>query len=297
MIFCLDCINAIKPSKKSKKNALDLLKKLLIFDLYNLTEFEFSFKVKKNKIVKDIRFLSMDHNGYSCQNPRFFLKRVMLFEKIMATKCKNKDHKKVNSALRKVSKHPMDLYFGFDIKGGEYVFAFWLIFGGVKRNGKVSFWPYNFTKIINSSLKDVGLKKPKTLKRDILNLGFDIYKNEIRYKLYYLCRKMIMRDSAFAELMSEINSKFAQFKYFYFFSEMYNHQGKLVREKMFLEFLEDIRNEDEKMIDTLLIKLKEIIGFSVSLGVLKTTLRKCGGRISLISFELDGTLTFYIRST
>ncbi|MCK4521735.1 MAG: radical SAM protein [Nanoarchaeota archaeon] len=287
-------LNAVPVSEKSHENAIELLNILTHFDPYNLTKFEFSFKVKDGEINKDVRFLNIDADAYSCRNSKFFLKRVQLFEKILERKCINKDFKKVVSALKRMSNTPMDLYFGADIQDESYLFGFWLIFGGVKP-GKISFWPYNFDRIIDSSLRAIGLKKHKLLKKEILNLGFDIGKDSLRYKVYYLCREKVLQNHTFTGLMKEINENLDDFKYFYFFSEMYDEEGRLVKEKLFVEFLEDVKNDDEKAIKKILERLLKIKGLNFNLKELNSALFKCGGRISLISFEQDKTLTFYIR--
>jgi hypothetical protein len=282
-------------SRDVEYKSLNLLKILSFFDPYKLTTFEFSFKIKNKKMPREVRFLNMDPDGYSCKNKRLFLKRIELFEKILEKKCRNKDYKLVVNALKDISNTPLDIYFGADIKKDDYTFGFWLIFGGVKRDGKVNFWSYDFSKIVNSLLQDTGMKKSVELRKDILNFGFDITPDELYYKVYYLCREKIMQNSIFTELMKEINSKLNNFKYFYFWSEMYTKEGNKVKEKLFIEFLEDLWSREKKLISILLLNISKIKKIDINPHNLIKKISKIGGRISLISFEADGTLTFYMR--
>jgi hypothetical protein len=189
----------------------------------------------------------------------------------------------------------MDLYFGFDVHDNDILFAFWLIFGGVKRTGDVSFWPYNFNSILRNFFNTSKSKMPNILNKEILNFGVDLGKSGLYYKFYYLCREKILTNHDFTELMKSINKSLKDFKYFYFFSEMYDEGGKLVKKKLFIEFLEDIMNDDKKMVNIIVRSLSRINNINFNHSQIKNVLHKCGGRISLISFQLDGTLTFYIR--
>jgi len=105
----------------------------------------------------------------------------------------------------------MDLYIGFDAKNDDVLFAFWLIFGGVKRTGRISFWPYDFGSILNNFFERAGFRKPGSVKKDILNLGVDIGKADSFYKIYYLCRERVIPNSDFTALMKNLNESFRGF--------------------------------------------------------------------------------------
>ena len=139
-----------------------------------------------------------------------------------------------------------------------------------------------------------GSISPKNLRKDILNLGFDVDNKNLFYKLYYLLRDKKEYLSPFANLMKRINRKLLDFKYFYFFSKMYDRRGYCCKDKLFIEFLEDIYSNSKK-IDGLLTKVLAVNNNHFELQRLLKIIRLMDGRISLISFEPGGFLTFYIR--
>lgn len=281
-------------SESVKGNAISLFDMLRRYDPLNKTKFEVSFKLINNTVPSQIRFLNMDGNVYSCKSRELFLLRLALYRKIIKNKINNPMMENIFKALENVSKTPMDLYFGVDIKDGYYLFSFWLIFGGVKRTGEVSFWPYKFDEIIDKVLFQIKFKKPRFLRKDILNLGFDVDSKNIFYKLYYLLKDKEENLFPFTNLMKRINRRLSDFKYFYFFSQMYDQKAECIKRKLFLEFLEDIYS-DSKRTEEVLKKILEVSNNYFDLRKLFKIIKLINGRISLISFEIDGTLTFYIR--
>ena len=223
-----------------------------------------------------------------------FLERLKLYQRLMAGKIHNPLLPDLMGALADISQTPMDLYFGADIDQWSFLFAFWLIFGGVKRSGEVSFWRYDFERIIKDTLGKIRFKGPGRIRKDILNLGFDIDDKDIFYKIYFLCREKVLPKSNFTALMKRINRNLAGFKYFYFISQMYDKDGDCVKEKLFTEFLEDIYPGSERS-EQLLARVIRISGSGPGPARLPKVIASIGGRISLISFENDATLTFYIR--
>ena len=290
--FFRDTLSAIGTSEATKKNAMEIIRNLHHHDPHNLTKFEFSFKIKEGKITDYARYLNMDPDGYSCRGPEMFTKRLKLFREIVSNK--GFQNNRVFSALEELKRSPMDLYFGFDVKDDDFLFSFWLIFGGVKRSGEVNFWPYDFNKIIHGFFNTVDARLPRIRESDVMNLGLDIGMGTEAYKLYYLCRDRFVPDCSFSGLMKQINKNLKGLEYFYFFSEMYDRDATLTKEKIFLEFLEDMKN-GESNTENMIRSLSAIPGLNLDVPGLSTVLSACGGRISLISFEADGTLTFYIR--
>jgi len=260
--FLSNFVKNISDSNNTFENSMNLLNILLKFDPYNMTKFEFSFKIKNSKILKIVRFLNLDCNSYSCMNSKFYLKRLRLFDKIIQDKSNkiNLDsNKKVISALKYVSNFPMDLYFGADIEDNNYLFSFWLVFGGVKKDKSVNFWPYNFVDIIKNILKLLEVKEPNIiLDNKILNFGIDIIGGKIYYKLYYLCENYSILNSNFNTLANQIDENLTNFNYFYFLSKMYDEKGNLVKEKLFIEFLEDIYYHNENKIKKLLNSFSQV---------------------------------------
>jgi len=287
---------AIDASEITQKNTLSIVKKLIRYDPLDITTFEISFKIKRDNLLNQIRFLNMDGDAYSCKNPLFFLSRLRIYKKIIEGKVNNPLLTDIFKALSWVARTPMDLYFGADIKKDNYLFSFWLIFGGVKRTGEVSFWPYDFNEIVENILKIIKFKPPEFLKKEILNFGVDVDNKNLFYKLYYLIREKsnyaYLVD--FNKIIRKINRALSDFKYFYFFSQMYNKKGVCFKKKLFLEFLQDIHYESEK-INELLTKILKINNSHFELKRLLKIIKLISGRVSLISFEIDGTITFYIR--
>lgn len=277
-----------------RKAAISVADRLIKADPLGKTKFETSFKVSNNRIPPKIRFLNMDSNAYSCKSGALFLERLKLYRGLMAGKTRNPSLPDLMEALAAIFRTPMDLYFGADIDGRGFLFAFWLIFGGVKRDGSISFWRYDFEKIIRGALDRIGLKGPGRIRKDILNLGFDISDKDIFYKIYFLCRERVLPRSNFTGLMRSINQRFSAFRSFYFISQMYDKNGECVKEKLFTEFLEDIRPGSRKMRELLGGALK-ISGSKMPAEALSEVIDSISGRVSLISFENDGTMTFYIR--
>lgn len=280
----------------TQKNTLKIIRALHRYDPWNKTKFEVSFKVRNHTIAEIARFLSMDVGVYSCRSQLSFLARLEIYRNIIEGKLVNPRLPCLIQALAETSKTPMDLYFGADIENNRFLFAFWLIYGGIKRSGKVSFCPFNFNEIIEKVLGKIEFEPPlKSLKNTVINLGFDIDNKDIFYKFYYLLRKDSEYPASFDGLIKRIDKTFVGFSYFSFFSQMYNDKGRCCREKLFIEFLEDISPDSTKNIG-LLAKACEMNNNYFELERLERVVKLINGRISLISFEDGGELTFYIRA-
>lgn len=288
--FFSDVMKAVKASAATRRSAAGLLRGLSAADPHLLTKYEFSFKTGPGAASREVRFLNIDADAYSCRGRQFFLRRLALCGRLMGAAGRSGNGKRVLRALRRAADTPMDLYFGADIRGKSALFAFWLIFGGVKRDGRASFWPYDFQKLAGGLLKELGLREPPAPDREVLNFGLDIGE-EITFKLYYLCREKVMKGSPFQALMEKLNDRLWFAKFFYFFSRMYDASGRLIKEKLFIEFLEDVPCRDGAKVGRVLAGLP-VRGAAGA----KRTLAACGGRISLISFEAGGTTTFYVRN-
>ena len=292
--FFKNYIKALNIPLKTAKNTITIVKALASEDEQQKTKWEVSLKLKKDKIIKTTRFLSMDGQAYSYKSEKLFLERLEIYNKIMDKKINKNFKDKIIACLLEFSKTPMDLYFGADIKNNAYLFSFWLIFGGVKSPTDISFWSYDFNKLIEKSLKTINFKKPKKIRKDILNFGFDVNNKNIFYKIYYLSRKKIILNNVFTNLMSQINKNLINYNYFYFFSELYNKNGNCLKKKAFIEFFDKLY-VDRQDFPEFLEKILKIVKSNYKLSKLTKIFQATGGRISLISFELDNTITFYVR--
>lgn len=291
--FFVRYLQAIAASKTTKRNTLLLLKRLIRYDPLDKTQFELSFKINKNSILRSARFLNIDANVYSCKSTLSYLARLRLFKEIMGEKVKRPLASKALKALEAAQNNPMDLYFGVDIDSNNYLFAFWLVFGGIKRSGTASFWNYDFSGIIDKLLFNLGFKKPTSLRERILNFGIDI-SNKLFYKLYFLLDNKNDYPANFQRIIKDIDTELCNFKYFYFYSQMYNKEGQCIKEKLFIEFLEDILPSTDKM-NELLRKIIFLTDVNVRYEMLHEVINRIYGRISLISFEQSKVATFYLR--
>ena len=283
-------------SEETKKNGLWLVETLLKNDPENLTKFEASFKIKNGKIPNELRFLNFDASAYSSSSTAGFLKRLNLFHQIMKEKIGETKAEKVFRALKEVAATPVDLYFGVDVKDENFLFAFWLIFGGVQKDGGIEFCPYDTNKIIKKILNKIGARLPK-LKSDILNFGLDINDKDLFFKIYWLhnfSKDGMLADETFASKIKKIRNSFTDYRYFTFISEKYNLEGRCQYKKLFTEFLDPISAQHEKLEDFLKTILKLANSNFNSQKLLKI-IKSINGRIALVSFEKDDTLTFYIR--
>ena len=294
--FFSNYMQVMNCSEETKKNSLWLVETLLKNDPENRTKFEISFKIKNGEISKEFRFLNFDASAYSSSSRAGFLKRLNLFRQIMKGKIKNTKAGKVFQALEEVAVTPIDLYFGADVKDENFLFAFWLIFGGVQKDGRVEFRPYDTNKIIKKILKKIGARIPK-LKSDILNFGLDVDNQDLFFKIYWLhnfAKDGILTDRTFASKIKKIRDSLKDWRYFTFISEKYNLEGKCQYKKLFTEFLDPISAQYENLRDFLETNLK-LADSNFDCQKLLKIIKSINGRIALVSFEVDDTLTFYIR--
>lgn len=287
-------ISTMSSSSIENKGSLAITDILLKYDPFDRMDFEVSFKIAKNTLLPGLRFLNIDANLYSCRSTDAFLLRTNLCRNIVANHLRSRNADKVFTALEKVSLTPMDLYFGFDMNNSDYVFAIWLIFGGVKRDGEVQFWPYDLERIARSFLKELGLRMHRVLEKNLLNLGIDISGNKLFYKLYYLLRDKANSSNKFSILRRKIDACLSDFRYFYFYSNMYDKNGTEVKSKLFIEFLEDLPHTSARLpgaLDAIL----DINNSDFKHKHLMEIIKKIGGKVSLVSFEPSDTVTLYIR--
>lgn len=278
----------------------DFTQVLQYFDPLQKTQFEYSFKVRASGLDPTVRVLNMDANGYATRNTRLFSARMDVFEVILKRYSSNKETARIVRALRNVSQTPMDLYFGVDSLQGQATYAFWLVFGGVKRDGKLNYVSYNVPAIMRDLLKTSGMKPPKASPGRVLNFGFDVGPKECFYKLYYLCDKPAL-SARWRPVITRVKRDLSGYKSFLFRSELFNASGKLLKEKLFVEFLEDVWLSPRASLDGL---MQGLFATASSLGMMPTArrseslraLKAIGGRLGLVSFEQDGTMTFYIRA-
>ncbi|MBM3245849.1 MAG: hypothetical protein FJZ13_00765 [Candidatus Omnitrophica bacterium] len=285
-------LDAIEASATTRKAALELAERLVDNDPYKLTEFEVSFKLKGDRLIEGARFLHFDYNLYSCVNPYLFKKRVGLFKDIVTGKVSNKSVAGVFDYLDGISKTPVDLYFGCDVNGKQYLFAFWLILAGVNSKKEISVNP-NARAIFKKAVLDLGLKINMSRKQ-ILNIGFDLGTKEAFLKTYYFYNDSLILNKRFAAILESAKKLFDGYQYFVFLSDKFNHKSQNVFQKLYFEFLDNAsvsNKESAKMLNLIL----KVCGSPFDARRLRSIISGTGGRISIIAFGSDSSLTFYIR--
>jgi hypothetical protein len=289
--FFKNYIKAINLSLKTEKNTLAIVQSIIQEDYQQKIKWEVSLKIKKNKIIKTARFLSMDGKSYSYKSEKLFLERLEIYNKIMNKKINNVSKDRAIACLLEFSKTTTGLDFGADIKDNNYLFSFWLIFGVDNRYTDISFLPYNFNKLVEKPFKIISFFKKR---RNIVHFGINVNNQNIFYEIYFLFKKETILNNIFTNLIREIKKNFTNYNCFYFFSELYDKNGKCLKKKIFIEFFDKIYTNKQDF-PKILEKTLKIVQCEYKLLKLIKTFQIIGGRISLISFELDNTLTFYIR--
>lgn len=288
-------------SLKTKRNVNDFFIELCKIDPLKLTEFELSFKVR-NKILNknELRILNLDSKAYSYRDQKAYLLRLLEYKKIIWNKTKNPIKGKVFSALGSVYFQPMDLYVGADVRNDRHLFAFWLILGGVKPSGKINFIK-NPKKVLSSIFRALEIKPLyKINPKSILNFGFDISDKESFYKIYYILDKK--NTAHISQKEKDTINKISDFlgrgyRYWFFVSERYKIGATQIipqRKKIYLEFLDAMKTNDEKTYDVI-GGIFNIVGCLFSKSKIKNMLNILEGKVVILAFEEDGTVTFYIR--
>lgn len=288
-------------SRLTRKNVELFFNELIKFDPLDKTQFELSFKVREDILNRgEIRLLNLDSNAYSCRNQELYLLRLASYEMIMKDRVFNPQKEKILSILESISNMPLDLYAGVDIQDSNFLFAFWLILGGVKKDGSISYAKHA-KKIFNKVFNSIGVRPQFVVRpKDILNLGFDIDRNDAFYKIYYFLNKNTQHLVSKQEL--DKTKRISVFlgpnrRHWFFISERYKigiSAKKLIRKKVYLEFLDIVHTKDKQTFD-LLAEIFKIIGCPYNAMDLKLFLGALDARIVIIAFETDGTVTFYIR--
>ncbi len=288
-------------SEKAKNNLLWFFREIIADDSLEKTEFELSFKVKRDILNKgEIRLLNIDAGSYAYSNEANFLKRLLLYKKIVWNKTSCEKKKEIFSALESIAKTPLDLYGGADIDEDTISFAFWLILGGVEKSGKIKFIK-NADVVLGKIFK--ALQIPPAFEvdaGDVLNVGFDLENKAAFYKIYYILNKKTEKfiNKKQRDIVASLGVRLnGLMKHWFFVSERYiidETSDTLGRKKIYLEFLEPVLTS-KKTTYKLLEDIFKIVGCPCEMKSLWEYISVLEGKIVIIAFEKDGTVTFYIR--
>ncbi len=293
----LNLADNLEVSPLTIKKTTSFLNKLIKLDSKKITQFELSFKAKRQlKEKRKIRILNIDSKAYSYFSQKLYTKRINDYYSLIQDN-NNPWLARLFRSLLSIADNPLDVYMGADVENNYCLYAFWLIFGGAQKDGKISFVK-NSNELINKIFKTLKIKPEFPVSKDILNLGFDIDNSSFFYKIYYFLNKNNYNTIS-QESRSVVHTiiKFLKnnHKYWFFVSERFEVGKKNInRKKIYLEFLDDLKiNQEEtyKLLDHLL----KIIGCDYKIKKIKSLLKNIKGKIVILAFEDDGTTTFYIR--
>jgi hypothetical protein len=293
--------DSIGVSKRTKRNLFRFFDEIAEDDRSGKTQFELSFKVRDDILRRgEVRLLNIDAESYSYRSEAEFLRRLLLYKRIMwnRTSCERKGA--IFSALEAVAKTPLDLYGGADISGDDFLFAFWLIFGGVEKTGEIRFIR-NADAVLGNLFSALGVSPSfKVDPKDVLNVGFDLDDVFAYYKIYYILNEETKRfiDEREKEVVRRLSEELhgAQ-KHWFFVSERYIMDGKPHspgRRKLYLEFLEPVRTGDVATY-ALMGRIFRIVGCPYDPERLRQDMSVMDAKVTIVAFEDDGTVTFYVR--
>lgn len=288
-------------SASTKKNLQWFFENISSSDKLKKTEFELSFKVKDNILNKgEVRLLNIDAGVYSYNNSLSFLERLLFYKKLIWHKNECRRKKDVFKALELAAQTPVDLYGGADFFKEKISFAFWLILGGVEKSGKIKF--IKDSDVLMKNIFSALRIKPSFAvdPSDVLNIGFDLEERDSFYKIYYILNekteKFINKNEqdVVGQLTRFLDGKA---RHWFFVSERYKIGDENVdpgRKKIYLEFLDPIYTyKDESYV--MLEEIFKIIGCPCNKSLLEKYLGSIEGKVIIIAFEDDGTVTFYVR--
>jgi hypothetical protein len=261
-------------------------------DFLKKTKYEFPVKIRGNEVLPVTSLINIDSNVYSCKSSNFFVARLEIFREIIA----NLDSRLINNdlflGLRGISKTPMDIYFGAEVANNDYTFSFCLIFGGADKNGVVNYWPYNFSRIVDTLFKNIHFAKPDKLREKIFHLSLYVNKHDAWYELYY---EQVPFRNAFRDEVNFINRKLKGHDYHFCTSEVFNKAGSCIGKKLFVYLPEGIKVKS-KNLEGYLDKFNGFGSNKFDAGKLKRAFNKLEGEVNLIAVEPENTLSFYVSS-
>jgi hypothetical protein len=273
------------------------LRQLISLDPFGLTQFELSFKVNKDIEKGKLRILNLDGEAYSYASKESYLKRLNEYYSLVKKHNSNPFLVKLFHSLKSIANNPLDVYIGADIERNKHLFAFWLIFGGVQKNGKINF-NRDCNRMMGQIFDNLKIKPNFKITKDILNLGFDIDDKSFFYKIYYFLNKdnhKFLSKNEKSKISRITDFLGDKYRYWFFISERFKIGKKeLNRKKIYLEFLDDIKMEDDKTFD-LIRDLFKIINCKYNIERLKSILKNINGKVVIFAFENNGTVTFYLR--
>ncbi|MDE2038604.1 MAG: hypothetical protein KGO96_03700 [Elusimicrobia bacterium] len=281
------------PSSAARRS-LEVMGGVSQLDPLGLTRYEMSVKFKAGRALPTGRFLNMDADGYSCRDGSLFLERLKGCCGI--ARAYGADTEALRLAMGGLAETPVDLYFGSEIDARSSVFGFWLIWGGVDRKGRVRFCPHDYPAAAARCLAKLGCARPRRRPERMLNLGFDLLGDRLVYKCYYLVDAGTRPGPALRRLRGAVERRFGGFEHFLFFSEMREPGGAILKEKLFIEFREDVLCGDEAALGRACAAIAAVLGREADASPMEGLLRSKRLRLSLVSFEPDGAVTAYLRA-
>ena len=295
----------IGASGLTRKRTLSLISLLRNCDPYHKTKFEASFKLSKSKACPCARITNLDVAGYARISNKLFALRLNIYKEIIKRFGPVRNIECIFTALAVFLDNPLDIYFGADIQDKLAIFNIWLKFGNMRKNGDIQIFTDGH-KIVKQLLKAIGfsmppymanpkLRPPEIRGGELFFAGLDLENKGLLFKLYYIIKKKDIVSARFASIIKYLDSNLSQLRYKCAYVYTFNRRGDCVKEKLCLEFQESIyfRKENLKRIFPLFSAIIDYKPESL-MKLFETADMPDGVRLSIISFELDGTPTFYL---
>jgi hypothetical protein len=171
---------------KIREKVFNIVKKLVIGDLFQKTRFEYSLQIKNGQLENGLRLVNYD-TYYSISERNLYLKRINLIEDISLFHFGRRPILiKFFNIIRKFNQYRLPLYLGLESQQNkEILLKLYLNFFSLYReNGKLSqHLIQNILDKLNSKIKIRKVEIP------LLGLAIDKKEEFVYFKLYYLYNK------------------------------------------------------------------------------------------------------------
>ncbi len=295
----------IKASNLTRERTLSLVKLLCNYDPFHKTKFEVSFKLSKNKNYPCARFINLDVAGYARMSSELFVQRLDIYKEIIRRFAPLKTAEGIFKSLAMFSDIPLDIYFGADIQDKYILFNIWLRFGNMRKNGDIQIFADGY-RVAKQLLKSIGFSVPAYIinqklqpsvihEGELFFIGLDLEKNDLFFKLDYVIKHRERVSGRFASIIKYIDNNLDNLRYVFASVFTFDRRGRCIKEKLCLEFQDNIyiRRECLKKIAPLFPSLIDYKPENLT-KLFETANMPEGVRLSVISFELGGSTTFYL---
>jgi len=270
--------------KDVETNTKPIIKKLLNSPSIDRTEFEFSLRIRKDKIFNSLRFVNFDNHSNS--NIIQYRRRINLIKNIIFPYFKGKRVVRFFEKIREFDNFRLPLYFGLEAKGEERNFKIYLNFSHIKNE-------LIYKDISKNILSHLGCN-PTFKNRRFPLIGIDFgHLGEIRYKLYYLYNKGSERWYLNKYCFSEREKKIFNFLNKFNKNDYFVISERYTNDKCFSKKIE-VGIRDDIDYERFIRVLCKIDGCYSSGRKVMEIAKRIKGKINVVIIEKQ-LLTIYIR--